>query len=206
MMEKFLGSQQQQQRNNSGKSGISPKLRAQIWETYMGVGNRSDLCPLCGTNQIQSHQSNSGFQACHVVADKWMSSQQEASVYYLFPGCAVCNNECADVCLFDFLFARGRHAQLRAMITAVFKAFSAQHQDNLSFVEGQAWRVLDHLYGPKRFPAGGGIQNTQPIYEVARRVQMQLLLERIEVLSKQVKEAYARLETIASAEIKTMRL
>lgn len=78
-MDKFLGAPKKQAR------GISPKLRAQIWETYMGVGNRADLCPLCGTNQIQSHQSNSGFQACHVVAECWML-KQEPSVYYLFPG------------------------------------------------------------------------------------------------------------------------
>jgi hypothetical protein len=183
---------------------ITPKLRTQIWETYMGVGVRSDVCPLCGVNQIQNFQSNSGFQACHVVADKW--ALKELNVYYLYPGCATCNNECGDVCLLDFLFARGRLDQLRAMIAAIFKAFSAQHQDQLSFVEGQAWRVLDHLYGPKRFPAGGGIQNTQPIYELARRVQQQLLLERIAILSKQLQELCARLETVASAEIKTMRL
>lgn len=63
---------------------ITPKLRTQIWETYMGVGIRSEACPLCGVNQIQNFQSNSGFQACHVVADKW--SLKELNVYYLYPG------------------------------------------------------------------------------------------------------------------------
>jgi len=63
---------------------ITPKLRTQIWETYMGVGVRSDVCPLCGVNQIQNFQSNSGFQACHVVADKW--ALKELNVYYLYPG------------------------------------------------------------------------------------------------------------------------
>jgi hypothetical protein len=127
-------------------------------------------------------------------------------ILQLLLGCATCNNECGDLCLLDFLFGRGRLDQLRAMIAAIFKTFSSQHQDNLSFVEGQAWRVLDHLYGPKRFPSGGGIQNTQPIYELARRIQMEQLLDRIAVLSKQLKEAHARLETVASSEIKTMRL
>jgi hypothetical protein len=70
--------------SSSKNAKITPKLRTQIWETYMGVGVRSDACPLCGVNQIQNYQSNSGFQACHVVADKW--SLKELNVYYLYPG------------------------------------------------------------------------------------------------------------------------
>lgn len=71
-------------KSNTKTPVITPKLRTQIWETYMGVGVRSDACPLCGVNQIQNYQSNSGFQACHIIADKW--SLKELNVYYLYPG------------------------------------------------------------------------------------------------------------------------
>jgi hypothetical protein len=170
----------------------------------MGVGNKSDRCPLCGVNQIQSHTSNSGFQACHVVADKF--ALKELNVYYLFPGCATCNNECGDVCLLDFMFSRGRHEQLRRIIWAIYSTFIAQHKDDLSFVEGQAWRVIDHLYGPRRFPAGGGIQNTRAIYEMARYEHYRHLVEEAATLAHKQQEVFRKMQVVLTDEIKTMVL
>lgn len=183
---------------------ITPALRRQVWETYMGIGVRSERCPLCGINQIQSTATNSGFQACHVVADKF--ALKELNVFYLFPGCAVCNNECGDVCLLDFLFARGRHDQLRRMIWSIYTVFSAQYQNDLSFTEGQAWRVLDHLYGPRRFPAGGGIQNTRAIYEIARMEQYRHLIEEANDLARRQQDVFQRIQVVMGAEIKPMVL
>lgn len=188
-----------------GSKTITPALRKRIWELFVGIGVKVTTCPLCGIQEIYGFGQNSGFQSCHVVADKYMPSGC-LNEFYLYPGCASCNNECADLCLLDYLFVRGRYTQLRKMIRSIYLAFIMVNADTLSNFEGLAWKILDHLYGKRRFMAGGGIQNNM-IYEFARTEQMNYIRE--EKLAKLYTEMeyYAKLlNAVMEGEIKPMIL
>lgn len=129
-----------------------------------------------------------------------------ANIFYLFPGCQTCNNECAEQCLLDFLYTRLRYKQLRAFIWSVFSTYTTLHEGELAQHEGLCWRVLDHLYGPKRFPAGGGIENRWAIYQLANAEQLKHLNEDIKQLSAQLSQRITLVNTLTSTEIKSTHL
>lgn len=211
---------------------INTKIRVQIWELHIGVGVKRATCPLCGLSELQGPAQNSGFQACHVVATKFSPASSTnteyesntgktsggnagvaagatistADVFYLFPGCQTCNNECAEQCLLDFLYTRLRYKQLRAFIWSIFSAYTTIHENELAQHEGLCWRVLDHLYGKKRFPAGGGIENTWAIYQMANAEQMKHLNEEISKLSAELAHRITLLNALSNTEIKPMSL
>ena len=152
------------------KSGITPTLKKAVWDLYIGIGVQRAPCPVCGVTEL-SRTANSGFEAAHIVADKYFT--EELSTLYLFPCCKPCNNECRDLCLLDFVWCRERHHVLRKMIWDIFCHYQNMHPGE---PENQAWKILDHLYGPKRFSAGGGLVNRTQIYLVARMVQMDYIV------------------------------
>lgn len=141
-----------------------------------------------------------------VAASAAASVAANADVFYLFPGCQTCNNECAEQCLLDFLYTRLRYKQLRAFIWSIFCAYTTIHENELAQHEGLCWRVLDHLYGKKRFPAGGGIENTWAIYQMANAEQMKHLNEEIGKLSAQLSHRITLLNALSNTEIKPMFL
>jgi hypothetical protein len=67
-------------------------------------------------------------------------------------------------------------------------------------------RVLDHLYGPRRFPAGGGITNTKQIYEIARIEQYRQLTKESARLARKLEKVANNMSELMECEIKTMQL
>lgn len=184
-------------------STASPALKKASWDIYVGIGKQETLCGLCGLNRIQNNV-NSGFEGAHIIAKGFLT--EDLTIYYLYPSCSVCNNECKNLCVLDFLYARQRIAELRKMIMIIYKRYVLEHEHELNVQDRMAWLILDHLYGPKRFPAGGGIQNTKQIYEIARTEQYQFLMEQSAELERQLGEIQMQRIWLVEAEIKPMRL
>lgn len=183
-------------------SGVTPNLRRAVWDMYIGSGQKEALCPLCGDRRIFATQ-NSGFECAHIVAHKFLTEQ--LSVYYLFPSCAVCNNECVDCCLLDYLWVRQRYAALRHMIMVIFHTFVTEHTHTLDGTQREAQLVLRHLYARPQFLAGG-LQNVKQVCEIARQEQIAELNARIAKLAQTLCEASEQLRRVADAEIKPQRL
>jgi hypothetical protein len=176
------------------RRGVSSALKRRIWDTYIGPGIKEQLCPLCNVHRI-SATVNSGFDAAHIVAEKYLT--EDLSHYYLYPSCASCNNECKDMCLLDFLFCIGRIKELRNVINNIYRVFTAEHEPEF------VWKILEHLYG--RFPAGGGLVNTKAIYEIARGEQLKVLATKMSLLAREMETASREFRDVTSAEIKTMK-
>lgn len=184
-------------------SNITPTLKRAVWDLYIGIGVQKALCSLCGINAIFGN-TNSGFECAHMVARNFF--QEELSVYYLFPSCAVCNNQCRDLCVWDFLYVRARLGVLRKAILAVYRFYLIEHEHNLAPQDKLAHVILDHLYGPKRFPLGGGIQNTKQIYEIARVEQYEDLRLKTLELERNLQDIQSLRCKLWEAEIKPFKL
>lgn len=186
-----------------GKSkGVTPTLKRAIWDLYVGAGQRETQCLLCGVHKIYATQ-NSGFEAAHVVARSFFVG--DLTIYSLIPSCASCNNECENMCLLDFLWVRSRIAPLRRIIMTIYNAFVTQYAHELATKDRMAWRVLEHLYGPSRYPAGGGIINTKAIYEIARAEQYAALVEEAARYAAQQQALATQMRALTEAEIKPMK-
>ena len=189
-----------------GNTNIPQTLRKAVWEMYIGIGVIETTCPLCGKNKINSNQK-SGFQACHIVADKY-TYNNDLIVLYLFPGCQSCNLECSDTCLLDFLYFRYRLDALRNMIWNIFQAYIKIHKEELSQHEGLCWKVIQHLYGKETYPAGGGISIhiETDIYKIANSEQADHVTKDINKIAKTLQESVALLHTVTNTEIKPKKL
>ena len=190
---------------------ISSGIRKRIWEMYMGgPGKKEDFCPLCLQQKIQNASQNSGFNACHMVADKFMLQEDlsKQSVYYLFPGCAVCNQECADLCILDYLYGRGRYTILRRVMWSIYSAYVQEYQAVLREEDRLCWKVIKNLYGSEKFPAGGGIHrdNEKAIYEMARNVHTERMLEEQQRLLLEMQTVQTQMTLNVNSDIKPMRL
>lgn len=104
------------------------------------------------------------------------------------------------------MWARGRLAPLRKVIMLIFQRYVTEHDHELAPDQRMAHLVLDNLYGPKRFPAGGGIQNTKQIYEIARAEQYQWLLEQSLQMEKKLGDLQVARQGLLEANIKPLRL
>ena len=82
------------------KTGITPAMKRTIWDIHIGIGYKTAKCPLCSLSEL-SNNVNSGFEAAHIVADKFFTDK--LSVLYLYPSCKVCNNECEEALRFAFI-------------------------------------------------------------------------------------------------------
>jgi hypothetical protein len=185
---------------------INQHKRKRIWEMYFGPGVKQTLCPLCGVTEIQNTTQNSGFNLCHIVADKFMFEKDMNNIFYFYPGCGVCNQECADLCILDYLYGRGRFNQLRSMIWAIYSSYLAQYQSELSKDSDVCWKIIQYLYGSERFPAGGGIYNEKQIYELARTVHHEKLIEKTNKLLTELQSTKNQMMLNMTEEIKPKRL
>lgn len=184
------------------RKNISDVLRNAIWETFLGIGIKQAVCPMCGITKIYKN-TNSGFECCHIVAFKY-SNDEDVSVLYYIPGCSICNNECKDLCILDFIYGRGRIKQLKNIMLIIYDTFVMLHGDELNQHDNMAWKVLDYLYGPKRYPIGGGIQNRQQIYEMIRLEQYKRLVKRASELALEMEINSKRMEDLMNSDIKTL--
>lgn len=164
------------------RTTITPNLKKAIWDIYIGPGIMITPCPLCGVRELYRNQST-GYEAAHIVADKFFEGSLTS--LYLFPTCSVCNNDCSDLCLLDFLWCRERYDVLRKMLWDIFSHYIKErpHESN-----SQMWKIIDHLYGPNRFPAGGGIENIRQIYQLCKTEQIARLMEQSANLNAQLIE------------------
>lgn len=182
---------------------VTPALKKLCWDVYIGSSIKETVCPLCGLYQIYQ-STNSGYEACHVVARKFNSDA--LSIYYITVGCAACNNICADICILDYLFCRQRIGALRKFMQIVYTKFVEEHEHSLAMEDRMIWHVLDYLYGMRRFPAGGGIVNLKQIYEIARSEQMVLLTNEMCKIGARLQALSKEYAMVTECEIKPMRI
>ena len=183
---------------------MSQALRRAVWDMHVGPGVQQTHCGLCGINAMSRTQNN-GFDTAHIVARKWMVSDEKINVLYLVPSCKSCNSQCENTCVLDFLWCNNRLATLRRIIMVIFNAFVTQHIHELSDEDRMAWRVLEHLFGPSRYPAGGGIINTKAIYEIARIEQQAALIEEAAQLTRELQSISTQLKLLTEAKIQPMK-
>ncbi len=89
---------------------------------------------------------------------------------------------------------------------AIYNAYLEVHADTLSTEDKMIWKVLDHLYGPERFKAGGGLQNTRQVYEIARECQYTALVEEAALLAKKMDTVAQQMKRLLEYEIKPNRI
>lgn len=172
------------------KTGITPNLKRTIWDMHIGIGYKTSICPLCGINEINNNV-NSGYEAAHIIANKWYTDTLTS--LYLYPSCVTCNNDCSDLCILDFLYCRGRQDVLRRMIWSIFVQYQRERPDEPA---NKAWKLMRYLYGPKKFPAGGGIVNERQIYDIAKQVQADHLVEDNVKLMRELQQNNAILQAL----------
>jgi len=182
------------------RKNASQALRKLSWSIYIGPQIQETDCPLCGLNRINQHTAT-GFEGAHVVAAKYMQDD-ELNIFYIYPSCSSCNSICRDYCILDFLFCKGRLNALRKFIMDVFNAFLEKHQHELPVEEQMACKILNHLYGKKRFPSGGGLVNEKAIYEIARIEQYHVLMKKAAVLSAELEGIGKQMRTLTELEVK----
>jgi len=183
--------------------GITPVLKRQCWERHIGIGVLEAPCPMCGFNKIYNNV-NSGFDLAHLVANKYLN--EDLSLLYAFPSCAACNNECADSCVFDFLWCRGRLKQLKKLLMSMYDLFLLSHGDELAQEDRMAWKVIDFLYGPKKFAAGGGLVNRKQILELCRMEQYRVQSKEAAKLAKKLARLGEDMQLLLECKIETLNL
>ena len=183
--------------------GITPVLKRQCWERHIGIGILESPCPMCGIQRIFNNV-NTGFEVAHIVSQQFVN--EDLTILYAYPSCRSCNNECGDMCVLDYLYCRGRIKQLKKLMMNMYELFLLSHGDELVKEHCMAWKVIDHLYGRTKFPAGGGIQNAKQIYEIARMEQYRKMSKESARLAKKLEKLGEEMSQLMECEIKTMSL
>lgn len=183
------------------RGNISPDLKRAIWDLYIpgGAATKTAYCPLCGKGVIERNV-NSGYEAAHIVADKFFPPGRKLSIYYLYPSCSSCNNLCQDLCILDFLYLYARYKLLQQMMENIYHIYVEEHP-NLSLKDRLIWNVLHHLYGGEQFSAGGGLINQKPIFEMAKSVQLRHYTLQVEEASDKLRKLSGELYEVAMSEI-----
>ena len=171
------------------------QVRRAVWEMHMGVGVQSAKCILCNT-YVVSVNVNSGFEACHIVARCYMSEERPLTRFDLVPGCNVCNNECRDMCLLDYLFVRSRSETLRRVVRTICRCFLEEHGAALLPYQRMGWRILERLYGTPT----GGIQNSG-VYAIARADELEQMTSEIVKCTRKLEDLVSRMNALASTQI-----
>lgn len=178
--------------------------RDAVWDLYIGMGVKSALCQLCVIRTIEKNVT-CGWQAAHIVASTYFG-KEPLTIYYLYPSCSGCNNQCGTATIFDYLWARQRYGPLRKILLAVYHHYVTEHDDVLAPESRMIHVVLEHLYGKERFPLTGGITNKKQIYELAREAEMDYLRAKCVNLERQLEILHKQRKMLIEAEIKPDRL
>lgn len=171
---------------------IDQSLRNIVWDTYIGPNIYSVACPLCSVAEI-SKNTRKGWETAHIIADKFFT--KTLSKYYLYPSCSGCNSECSTLSIFDFLYTRGRHIQLKKIIWQIYSLFCLERPDELDNYNYLAVKFFKKTYGIEAFPAGGGIKNNI-IYDIITNVQILHLSKEIQDLNNQILKKSLNLQKV----------
>ena len=169
--------------NKRARKNIPPTLRLTCWDVYIGPGVQKTTCFLCGLYEI-SKTTNNGFQALHIIAEKF---NPNVNIFFIYPGCAACNSECDVLCMFDFLYVRGRYRQLKHILWQIFTLFTERRGEELHYYNNSMARVIQHLYGYNRFRSGGFLANVE-IYSICQSLQVEKLTIKAAELSEELKK------------------
>lgn len=184
--------------------------RARIWDMHVGALVKETECLIgCGSKTLIYKSQKSGFVAAHIIADVWMQgSGVKLSKYYGFPTCGACNNDMQTACLFDYLYSMDRIAILRRVIRTICLTYLADYGHELvaDADERLWWKILNGLYGQVRFPLGGYLTNTQPIYEIARAEQMAWIRSEMQPLQERINRLQDEYTRVLYAEMRPRRL
>jgi len=178
------------------RKNISAALRIECWDVFIGPGVQKTTCFLCGLYEI-SKTTNNGFQALHIIAEKF---NPHVNIFYIYPGCISCNSECSTLSVFDFLYTRGRYRQLKHMLWQIFSLFTERRGDELHYYNNSIAKVVSHLYGYSRFRTGGFLVNTE-IYDICKNVQIEKLSLRVAELSDSLKNTAQLLQNITEEKL-----
>ena len=171
---------------------VSKGLRLSVWDMYVGTNKTTYNCFLCGRAELHKTLTKQ-WEACHIVAKTFHTKQPTR--YDLLPGCPACNNECSNLCIFDYLWIRERYKQLKNIIKIIYKTYEEEHPESLEDdFEGEAWKLFQDLYGGKKFSAGGGIYNETSIYNFIKSVQIKDEYEKIKKYTRKIRESNSIIE------------
>ena len=175
--------------------------RKRIWGWLFGTDKKAP-CPLCGECDIYSGEnSTSPFEAAHIVAHVF-SKDEEAErsmgehVFYMVPCCKTCNDATGTSCIWDYLYMTSRVHLLKALSWKWVVAYSNNFPATVEHCQGLLWKLVDHLFGPGRYPQGGGIRYTSPVYHTLYLLQLCKLQERQLELVKMATDTHKLTETL----------
>jgi hypothetical protein len=175
--------------------------RKRIWSWLFGTDKKAP-CPLCGECEIYSGENTtSPFEAAHIVAHAF-SKDEEAErsmgeqVFYIVPCCSSCNDATGTQTIWDFLYVSSRLYLLKDLAWKWFVAYSNNFPATVEASQGILWRLVDHLFGPTRYPNGGGIKYTNQIYYTLYMLQLHKLQEKHIELLKVVVDTHKLSETV----------
>lgn len=175
--------------------------RKRIWGWLFGTDKKAP-CPLCGECDIYSGENTtSPFEAAHIVAHAF-SKDEEAErsmgehVFYVVPCCKTCNDATGTQTIWDFLYTSSRTHLMRTLAWKWFTAYSNNFPATVEHCDNILWKLVDHLFGAKRYPNGGGVKYTNQIYPILYYLQLQKLQERSLELLKVLDETQKLSESV----------
>lgn len=196
----FMPSVQEEEKPKQRKRGGS-EHRKRIWGWMFGTDKKAP-CPLCGECDIFSGENTtSPFEAAHIVAHAF-SKDEEAErslgeqVFYVVPCCKTCNDATGTSCIWDYLYMTSRTHLLKTLAWKWFVAYSNNFPATVENAQGFLWKLVDNLFGPTRYPNGGGIRYTNQVYPILYMLQLAKLQERQLELVKTAAETHKLMESL----------
>jgi hypothetical protein len=88
----------------------------------------------------------------------------------------------------------------------MYDLFLLSHGDELAEQDRMAWKVIEHLYGPRKFPAGGGLVNRKQILELCRMEQYRIMAKESAKLAKKLAAMAQNMQMLMECKIETLNL
>lgn len=88
---------------------------------------------------------------------------------------------------------------LKSLAWKWFLAYSNNFPATVEHCQGILWMLVDHLFGSSRYPNGGGIRYTSPIYHTLYLLQLQKLQERQLEIAKMALETHKLSEAVCKS-------
>lgn len=89
---------------------------------------------------------------------------------------------------------------------SMYDLFLLSHGDELAEQDRMAWKVIEHLYGSRKFPAGGGLVNRKQILELCRMEQYRVLAKESAKLAKKLAQLGQDMSDLMECKIETLNL